>query len=214
MRNIRLDLPSASLDGVVSDPPDRVGTVVFAHGSGSSHASPRNQAVAASLTAAGLATVLFDLLTPAESRDRANVFDIPLLASRLSDAVSWVLERREGEAIGLFGASTGGAAALVAAADLGETIGAIVVRGGRPDLAAARLREVRSPTLLIVGGADTWVLQANRQSAALMTCRNEVAVIPGAGHLFEGPGELDEVASRARDWFLEGFARSRLRASL
>ncbi len=202
MRPVRFVLPSATLDGMLSEPPERIGTVVFAHGSGSSRLSPRNQAVADALTDLGLAALLFDLLTEHESRDRTNVFDIGLLAGRLSNAVRWVLKEWPDEPIGLFGASTGGAAALIAAADLGDSIRAIVIRGGRPDLAEARLADVRCPTLLIVGGTDEWVLEANRRAAGRMRCVNEIAVIPGAGHLFEGRGELDTVAQLAGDWLL------------
>jgi pimeloyl-ACP methyl ester carboxylesterase len=178
------------------------GVVVFAHGTGSGRQSPRNQAVARALGARSLATLLMDLLTSDEEADRSNVFDVDLLASRLLDATS-DLRLRPGTAglpVGYFGASTGAGAALVAAAELPETA-AVVSRGGRPDLAADRLAEVRAPTLLIVGGEDRVVLEMNRQALALMTCEKDLAVIPGAGHLFEEPGSLEEVARLAGDWF-------------
>lgn len=178
--------------------------VVFAHGSGSSRHSPRNRSVAAALNRAGLGTLLFDLLTPAEEADRANVFDIESLAGRLVDATAWVRRRTPGP-VGLFGASTGAAAALRAAAAVGTErgagIGAVVSRGGRPDLAGDSLGDVRAPTLLIVGGDDTRVLELNRQAQARLRCENRLDVVTGATHLFEEPGALDEVAELARDWF-------------
>jgi putative phosphoribosyl transferase len=178
------------------------GVVVFAHGTGSGRLSPRNQAVARALRDRGLATLLMDLLTPEEELDRANVFDVDLLAGRLLDATSDLGRRGDtaGLPVGYFGASTGAAAALLAAAQRPETA-AIVSRGGRPDLAADRLVEVRAPTLLIVGGEDPVVLEMNREALSLMTCERELAVIPGAGHLFEEPGTLEEVARLAGNWF-------------
>ncbi|MFF1923282.1 phosphoribosyltransferase family protein [Streptomyces sp. NPDC058221] len=178
--------------------------VVFAHGSGSSRHSPRNHSVAAALHRAGLGTLLFDLLTPAEEADRANVFDIATLAERLVDATGW-LRRREPLPVGVFGASTGAAAALRAAAALGAErgtgIGAVVSRGGRPDLAGPVLGDVRSPTLLIVGGRDPRVLELNQQAQAELRCENRLDVVSGATHLFEEPGALDDVAALAREWF-------------
>lgn len=178
--------------------------VVFAHGSGSSRHSPRNRSVAAALNRAGLGTLLFDLLTPAEEAVRANVFDIGTLAERLVDATGW-LRRRESLPIGVFGASTGAAAALRAAAavggERGTGIGAVVSRGGRPDLAGSALGDVRSPTLLVVGGHDARVLELNRQAQAELRCENRLDVVAGATHLFEEPGALDEVAELAREWF-------------
>ncbi|ROQ77922.1 phosphoribosyltransferase [Streptomyces sp. NBC_01260] len=183
--------------------------VVFAHGSGSSRHSPRNRSVAAALHRAGLGTLLFDLLTPAEEAVRANVFDIGTLAERLVDATCW-LRRRESLPIGLFGASTGAAAALRAAAAVGAErgtgIGAVVSRGGRPDLAEPSLGDVRSPTLLVVGGRDTRVLELNRQAQAQLRCENRLDVVAGATHLFEEPGALDEVAELAREWFVTHLA--------
>jgi len=181
------------------------GIVAFAHGSGSSRLSPRNRQVASALNEAGFATLLFDLLTPREEVDRANVFDIPLLARRLVAATHWL--RCEPEtarlALGYFGASTGSAAALLAAAELRAGVCAVVSRGGRPDLAQPRLGEVLAPVLLIVGGADTAVLELNREAQRQLRCANELAVVPGATHLFEEPGALDRVARLAIDWFTQ-----------
>ncbi|MFG2595831.1 phosphoribosyltransferase family protein [Streptomyces sp. NPDC048462] len=180
--------------------------VVFAHGSGSSRHSPRNHSVAAALHRAGLGTLLFDLLTPAEAADRSAAFDIATLAERLMGATGW-LRRREPLPVGVFGASTGAAAALRAAAALGAGrdtgIGAVVSRGGRPDLAGAGLGDVRSPTLLVVGGSDTRVLELNRQARQELRCESRLDVVAGATHLFEEPGALDEVAGLAREWFRE-----------
>lgn len=189
--------------------PDRPkGFVVFAHGSGSSRHSPRNRLVAETLQRAGLGTLLLDLLTPDEEGDRANVFDIPLLASRLVSAVAWLRARPEaaGLPIGYFGASTGGGAALWAAAEPGADIAAVVSRGGRPDLAGERLGAVRAPTLLIVGGADHQVIELNRWAQQRLRAPTELAIVPGATHLFEEEGALAEVAILARDWFLRHFA--------
>lgn len=179
------------------------GVVVFAHGSGSSRLSPRNRAVAHQLQAAGLGTLLVDLLTPGEEADRHNVFDIPLLGSRLTEVGRWVLARPEAEscALGYFGASTGAGAALWAAAQPGSPAVAVVSRGGRPDLAGDRLPWVTAPTLLIVGGADPVVLDLNRQAQTRMRCPTRLVVVPGATHLFEEPGTLDEVARLAATWF-------------
>jgi pimeloyl-ACP methyl ester carboxylesterase len=181
------------------------GLVLFAHGSGSSRLSPRNRFVANALRQRGLATLLFDLLSEEESDDRANVFDIPLLAQRLGDALEWQGEFHELADLptGLFGASTGAAAALVAAANAPERISAVVSRGGRPDLAADALPLVRAPTLLIVGGADVEVLELNRWAAAQMTCENALRVVPGATHLFEERGTLAMVADLAGEWFVQ-----------
>ena len=176
---------------------------MFVHGSGSSRHSPRNRFVAAVLNEAGLGTLLFDLLTPEEEADRANVFDIELLAGRLSQVTAWLRDQpwaREVR-IGWFGASTGAGAALWAAAEPDADIAAIVSRGGRPDLAGPRLAEVRAPTLLIVGGLDPVVLDLNRAAQARLRCPTELVVIPGATHLFEEPGTLAAAASAAGDWF-------------
>jgi putative phosphoribosyl transferase len=188
-------------DLVVPDPAHAL--VVFAHGSGSSRYSPRNRQVARALNERGLATLLLDLLTVEEESDRANVFDIKLLAGRLEAATRWArTESQLGQLpIGYFGASTGAGAALWAAAELGEEIGAVVSRGGRPDLAASRLGDVRAPTLLIVGGHDEVVIELNRQARELVAARCEIAVVPGATHLFEEPGALEQVARLASEWF-------------
>lgn len=192
-----------TLPGDLTVPERGRGLVVFAHGSGSSRMSPRNRAVAAALVRAGLATLLFDLLTEAEASDRANVFDIPLLAARVVDAVDWARTepRLAGLGIGLFGASTGAAAALVAAARLREEVGAVVSRGGRPDLAGDALERVAAPTLLIVGGADEVVIDLNRAAHARLACKKRLDIVPGASHLFEEPGTLEAVMDLAADWF-------------
>ncbi|MGW1892767.1 phosphoribosyltransferase family protein [Streptomyces sp. NPDC002004] len=188
--------------------PDRAPAVVaFAHGSGSSRHSPRNQYVASALNRAGLGTLLFDLLTPAEEQDRNLVFDIPLLARRLGQATAW-LRRELDLPVCYFGASTGAAAALMAAAEPEADITAVVSRGGRPDLAAGRLPQVQAPTLLIVGGDDQQVLELNRQAADRMRCEHRIAVVPGATHLFEEPGALEAVASLARDWLIQHLSAS------
>ncbi|MCS7023064.1 MAG: dienelactone hydrolase family protein [Gemmataceae bacterium] len=180
------------------------GVVVFAHGSGSSRHSPRNQYVSSVLVEAGLATLLFDLLSEWESTDRSKVFDIELLADRVVQAATWVVQQPEvtGLRVGLFGASTGSAAALLAAASHPSLIAAVVSRGGRPDLAWNDLPLVQAPTLLIVGGQDEPVLTWNQQAYEQLTCPKDLVVIPGATHLFEEPGALEQVAELARDWFL------------
>ncbi len=195
--------PGLRLAGDLRLPEPASGLVIFAHGSGSSRLSPRNRQVAEALNEAGFATLLFDLLTTEEEVDRAKVFDIGLLAERLLAVTGWVREEQELSdlPIGYFGASTGAAAALRAAAHLGGEIRAVVSRGGRPDLAAESLEGVASPTLLIVGGADWQVLELNEQAARLLRCEHEVAIVPGATHLFEEPGALERVAELAADWF-------------
>jgi putative phosphoribosyl transferase len=192
------------LAGHLTVPENAAGIVVFAHGSGSSRHSPRNRYVARVLTEAGLGTLLFDLLTVEEELDRANVFDIGLLARRLTEVTGWLHSQPHaaGATIGYFGASTGAAAALWAAAEPGAGIAAVVSRGGRPDLAWPRLAAVTAPTLLIVGGRDETVLDLNRRAQAELCCENHLAVVPGATHLFEEPGTLATAASLARDWFL------------
>ena len=199
------------LAGCLTVPQDAAGIVVFAHGSGSSRHSPRNKYVAGVLTDAGLGTLLFDLLTPAEERNRANVFDIGLLARRLTQVTGWLRAQPggAGAAIGYFGASTGAAAALWAAAEPGAGIAAVVSRGGRPDLARPRLAAVTAPTLLIVGGRDEIVLDLNRQAQAGLCCENHLAIVPGASHLFEEPGTLEAAATLARDWFTRHLAHER-----
>ncbi len=199
------------LDGLLSLPEAASGIVLFAHGSGSSRLSPRNTYVAEAMQAAGLATLLFDLLTEPEAANRARVFDIPLLADRLVMATEWTATQPETAAlpIGYFGASTGAAAALVAAARSERNIAAVVSRGGRPDLADVHLARVRAPTLLIVGGADHEVLDLNRGALAQLTCEKKLAVVPGATHLFEEPGTLDDVIDLARKWFVDHLSVSK-----
>jgi putative phosphoribosyl transferase len=205
----RIELPNAvpgglELPGILTAPPGATGCVAFAHGSGSSRLSPRNRFVADVLTEAGIGTLLFDLLTPEEEVDRRNVFDIGLLASRLEGATTWLggHPAAGGLPLGYFGASTGAAAALWAAADFGERVRAVVSRGGRPDLAGPKLEVVRSPTLLVVGGFDELVLTLNREALARLGPESELQIVPGATHLFEEPGALEQVAALARDWFL------------
>ena len=204
MRQVEVDGGGISLPGTLTVPAGVVGVVVFAHGSGSSRHSPRNRAVARVLEQAPLATLLFDLLSPQEDGDREAVFDIPLLGGRLAAATAWLRTTRPevaGLPVGYFGASTGAAAALWAAAEDGE-VRAVVSRGGRPDLAAPRLGQVRAPTLLVVGGDDRAVLSLNRQAQAAMTGECRLEVVPGATHLFEEAGALERVSELARDWFL------------
>jgi dienelactone hydrolase len=181
--------------------------VLFVHGSGSGRLSPRNAAVAQQLRAAGLGTLLFDLLTEAEAADRRNVFDIDLLSERLLAATVWLSRQPEaaGLPLGYFGASTGAAAALQAAASSPLDIAAVVSRGGRPDLAGPALRRVRAPTLLLVGSRDSQVLDLNQGAIAQLTCFARLVVIPGASHLFEEPGTLEEAGRLAAAWFVRHF---------
>jgi putative phosphoribosyl transferase len=192
------------LAGYLTVPEKAPGIVVFAHGSGSSRHSPRNRYVASILNEAGLGTLLFDLLTPEEEFERANVFDIELLAGRLTQVTAWLRTQPHAAqaAVGYFGASTGAAAALWAAAEPRSAIAAVVSRGGRPDLARPRLATVTAPTLLIVGGHDEVVIELNRQAQARLRCENHLAIVPGATHLFEEPGTLAAAATLARDWFI------------
>jgi putative phosphoribosyl transferase len=194
---------SSTLAGDLAVPENATGLVIFAHGSGSSRHSPRNRHVAAILNRHGLATLLLDLLTPEEELDRRNVFDIALLADRLLAATAWTKEQPElvELPIGYFGASTGAAAALAAAADAGDRIRAVVSRGGRPDLAAPRLADVGASVLLVVGDRDPVVHDLNREAVAQLRCPTELKIVAGATHLFEEPGALDEVARLATDWF-------------
>ena len=198
------------LDGHLVIPEGAVGVVVFAHGSGSSRHSPRNRYVANVLIRAGVGTLVFDLLTDAEERDRSNVFDIGLLAQRLVGATQWLRGEPgiSSAPIGYFGASTGAAAALWAATASGVDVAAVVSRGGRPDLAAPRLAAVTAPTLLIVGGHDDVVLELNRTALAELCCERRLAIVPGATHLFEEPGTLQAAAEMARDWFVEHLERA------
>ena len=208
LQAVRVGIGAAMLDGDLALPAGAQGIVLFAHGSGSSRLSPRNRHVAAYLNEGSLATLLVDLLTAEEeSVDRYTAslrFDIGLLAERLVGVTGWIAAQPQTQAlaVGYFGASTGAGAALVAAAQRPEAVAAVVSRGGRPDLAGALLADVRAPTLLIVGGDDPVVVDLNRQALARLRCERELVVVPGASHLFEEPGTLDEVARQARTWFL------------
>jgi putative phosphoribosyl transferase len=196
-------IPPEGLAGTLHIPRGAHAVIAFAHGSGSSRLSPRNRAVAEALNRQRFATLLFDLLTEDEEADRANVFDIPLLAARLIDAMRWLDgdEWAGGMPLGLFGASTGAAAALIAAAQAGDRVGAVVSRGGRPDLAGEALVRVHAPTLLIVGGADTVVIELNEQALAQLGGPKALEIVPGATHLFPEPGALDAVIAHAARWF-------------
>lgn len=204
-----MPVDSLNLEGTLSVPTAARGVVVFAHGSGSSRHSPRNRYVADILNESGLATLLIDLLTEDEQQVDLQIahlrFNIPLLARRLSEITEWVVKHPEVEdlEIGHFGASTGAAAALLTAAELPRLVRAVVSRGGRPDLAGPALVAVEAPTLLIVGGADTVVIDLNRRAMVHMQCEKELQIIPGATHLFEERGALKKVAELARDWFLK-----------
>ena len=206
VRNVRhsvVKLPPLALTGDLQIPSDAKGIILFAHGSGSSRLSPRNRAVADDLNARGFATLLFDLLAEGEAKDRRKVFDVQLLADRLLHAVSWINEQSElaGLSLGLFGASTGAAAALVAAARLGARVQAVVSRGGRPDLAGAALRQVTAPTLLVVGADDSGVIGLNREALSALSCDKAMKLVSGATHLFEEPGTLEKVVELAGAWF-------------
>ena len=206
-RTVRISSGSVHLEGELTLPAGATGVVLFAHGSGSSRHSPRNQFVAQIIREAGIGTLLFDLLTREEEavdmRTAHLRFDIGLLAQRLVDATRWIAAEPETRAlqVGYFGASTGGGAALVAAAEIGPAIGAVVSRGGRPDLAGEALCRVQSPTLLIVGERDELVIQLNEQAYAQLRCEKDLKVVPRATHLFEEPGALEEVARLASEWF-------------
>jgi putative phosphoribosyl transferase len=209
LSEVNIPAGSMKLAGILGVPDGPIGIVVFAHGGGSSRLSPRNAAVAEDLRRLGLATLLFDLLSPEEAGDRSNVFDIELLAARLIDGANWVRHNRDllGLPIGYFGASTGAAAALVAAAS-DHSIGAVVSRGGRPDLAGDLLRDVISPTLLIVGGADHGVIELNEGALGSLQRVKRMEIVPGATHLFEEPGAMERVSALAGAWFVEHLSRS------
>lgn len=204
-KEVLIPAGNMKLAGIFSLPPKPAGVIAFAHGSGSGRLSPRNAFVAGVLQQAGLATLLFDLLDVSEELDRRKVFDIGLLADRLLAGALWLQEGADahGLKIGYFGASTGAAAALEAAAREPKGVAAIVSRGGRPDLAMDYLDKVKAPTLLIVGGNDRAVIALNRQAFENLKCRKDIAIVPGATHLFEEHGALEEVAKLARDWFLK-----------
>ena len=200
---IYVPVDSAVLEGALAIPPRAQGMVLFAHGSGSSRHSPRNNFVAKVLRSGNLGTLLIDLLTEKEDATYQTRFDIELLTRRLVAATQWLMEQPQSKdlGIGYFGASTGAAAALRAAAHLGPVIGAVVSRGGRPDLTGPILDRVRTPTLLIVGGNDPIVIELNQQAFAELNAEKELVIIPGATHLFEEPGALEEVARLATQWF-------------
>src|SRR5512133_201807 len=213
-REVRIPSGDAWLYGDLAVPPGHLGLVLFAHGSGSGRHSARNRQVAARLQQAGIATLLFDLLTAEEEqvdlRTREHRFDIPLLTQRMQDATAWVAEQPQFRVapIGYFGASTGSAAALIAAARLGGRVAAVVSRGGRPDLAgAAALAAVKAPTLLIVGGADHGVIELNEAAYSRMQCEKRLEIVPGATHLFEERGTLEKVQELAASWFSAHMAR-------
>lgn len=208
-RSVQASVDSVLLEGELSLPAEVTGLVVFAHGSGSSRLSPRNNWVARSLRQAKLATFLFDLLTPEEDRAYETRFDIELLTRRLIGATRWVREQSEVRdlGIGYFGSSTGAAAALKAAAVLGPEVRAVVSRGGRPDLALEELDRVEAPTLLIVGGLDHPVLELNQQAFARLKGEKDLAIVSGATHLFEEPGALERVAELAASWFIRHLGR-------
>ncbi|MCL4764612.1 MAG: dienelactone hydrolase family protein [Hyphomicrobiaceae bacterium] len=209
-REHAVEIGRHGLEGILALPEHAKGLVIFAHGSGSSRLSPRNTSVARGLGARGLGTLLLDLLTESEAAFRANVFDIPLLGARVAEAVRWGRMNPEtaGLPIGLFGASTGAAAALVAAAEAPDEVAAVVSRGGRPDLASVHLPSVRAPTLLIVGGADYRVIELNEQALAILECEKRLEIVPGASHLFEEPGALEQVVGLASRWFESHLARA------
>ena len=209
MTEVQIGTPRAQLSGTLTIPENPVALVLFAHGSGSSRHSPRNQFVARTLNRAALGTLLFDLLTPEEEaldiHTREHRFNISLLAERLVHATQWTTQQEQTRdlRVGYFGSSTGGAAALVAAADLPQHVGAVVSRGGRPDLAGDFLPKVQAPTLLIVGGNDDIVIQLNEMARHQMRCEVKLEIVPDATHLFEEPGALEQVAKLAGDWFLD-----------
>lgn len=207
-REVAVITDGVSLPGSLVVPTEPCGVVVFAHGSGSSRLSRRNRAVAGALVDRGCATLLFDLLTTAEAGDRHNVFDIELLGRRVLGARQWLTRGDDvsGIPVGYFGASTGAAAALVAAAAPGEAVAAVVSRGGRPDLADEALARVTAPTLLLVGSLDVDVLRLNEEARARLCVESELTIIEGASHLFEEPGTLEAVAEAAGTWFVEKFA--------
>jgi putative phosphoribosyl transferase len=208
-RLVEIPADGHRLEGILDVPPRAQGVVAFAHGSGSGRFSQRNQFVAQCLQQGGVGTLLLDLLEEPEAQDRRNVFDVALLAARVLAALAW-LEQEPATRLmplGLFGASTGAAAALMAAAKRPDAVAAVVARGGRPDLAQSVLHLVRAPTLLIVGGNDAGVLELNQEAHARLTCTKDFVVVPDATHLFPEPGALEAVASLARDWFLRHLKR-------
>ncbi len=202
-KTIQIPINSIQLEGMLAIPDGAKGLVIFVHGAGSSRLSPRNNFVAEELQKVGLGTLLFDLLTEEEDEIYENRFDIPLLADRLNAVTEWIKKQKEVKNlnIGYFGASTGAAAAIIGAADIGPDIKAVVSRGGRPDLAGDSLPKIQSPTLLIVGGDDDEVIGLNQEAYDMMNCKKELKIVPGATHLFEEPGTLEEAAGLAAEWF-------------
>jgi len=202
---VRIPIDSLTLFGDLVIPPQTRGLVIFAHGSGSGRQSPRNVYVAEAINKKGIGTLLFDLLTEEEDLIYENRFNIPLLAQRLKAVTKWLKSQKQFKdlKIGYFGASTGAAAALIAAADLGEEIKAVVSRGGRPDLALDYLEKVKAPTLLLVGSHDYGVIELNEEALEKIKAEKKLSLIPGATHLFEEPGALEEVARQATEWFLK-----------
>jgi dienelactone hydrolase len=214
MNEVQIQAGHAVLSGNLTIPQNAGALVLFAHGSGSSRHSPRNQFVARTLNDAGLGTLLFDLLAPDEEaidmRTREHRFNIGLLAQRLLHATRWVKQQKQTRdlRVGFFGSSTGGGAALVAAAEIGQDVCAVVSRGGRPDLAGEALPKVQAPTLLIVGGNDDIVIELNEMARDQMRCEVKLEIVPGATHLFEEPGALEKVANLASDWFVNHIGRA------
>ncbi|MFN7991556.1 MAG: alpha/beta family hydrolase [Candidatus Micrarchaeia archaeon] len=208
---VRIPLGSMMLEGILTIPARAKGLVIFAHGSGSSRKSPRNNYVARELRSKGIGTLLFDLLSEEEDYVYENRFNIPLLAERLVSATRWLIAQPEAKnlAIGYFGSSTGSAAALIAASELGSMIRAVVSRGGRPDMAMSVLGRIKAPTLLIVGGNDGVVIELNKHAYYNLKCEKEMEIIPGATHLFEEPGTLEEVAQLAARWFRKNLKTSK-----
>lgn len=212
MYGVSIPAEEVVLEGELDVPADALGVVAFAHGSGSSRHSPRNRQVASSLREAGLATLLFDLLEPREEaedmRTRRLRFDVELLGRRLVAAIDWLASHVDTASMraGCFGASTGAAAALIAAARRPDRVAAVVSRGGRPDLAGSELREVTAPTLLVIGGEDTTVIELNQEAQQHLNCEHRLEIVHGAGHLFEEPGALERVSELARDWFVRWLA--------
>jgi dienelactone hydrolase len=212
-KDLKIPVGNVVVEGILNMPAEAIAVVLFAHGSGSGRFSPRNQYVAKEFNKVGIGTVLFDLLTGEEEEEDEMTaeyrFNIPLLAQRLIGATEWVKNDPQTKRcrIGYFGASTGAAAALIAAAKLPDEIGAVVSRGGRPDLAKDYLPLVRAPTLLLVGGLDTDVIELNRQAMAQINAQKKIVIVPGATHLFEEKGKLEEVAKMSKDWFLSYLKR-------
>ncbi len=209
--DVSIPVQAAILNGTLHLPIGKKGIVIFVHGSGDGRSDPHNQAFARSLQAAGIGTLLIDLITAGEASDRKEIFNIPLLADRLLAVSRWLRQQPETKelALGYFGVSTGAGAALQAAARSPDHVKAIVSRGGRPDLALNDLPQVKAPTLFIIGGRDTIIIHLNQKAFGLLQCDKELKIVPGASHLFEEPGALDQAAQMARDWFLSHFPARR-----